>query len=69
MADQLLRRDSSEPPWTPEQLAEFAALLTDVNAAIALLSPEERAEYERCQQSVIDARRYAERHAHEIWIG
>lgn len=55
--------------WTREQLADMAALLIDVDACIALLPPEERAEYERCQQSVIDARAYAERHAHEYWIG
>lgn len=51
------------------RLAQLAAFLTDVRAAIALLPPEEQAEYDRCQQSVIDARHYAERHAHEHWIG
>lgn len=59
----------SASEMTPERLAEVAAVLVDVDACIALLPAEERAEYERCQQSVIDARRYAERHAHEHWIG
>lgn len=60
--EQLLHQSATE-------LAELAAVLIDVDAAVALLPPEERAEYARCQQSVIDARRYAERHAHEHWIG
>lgn len=51
------------------QLEQLAAVLIDVDACIALLPVEERAEYERCQQSVIDARDYAQRHAHEYWIG
>lgn len=54
--------------WT-EAFMRLNALLLDVDAAIEHLSPEERAEYHRCQQSVVDARDYAQRHAHEHWIG
>jgi hypothetical protein len=49
-------------------MAALAEILSDPDPG-RFLSAEERAEYERCQQSVIDARRYAERHAHEWWIG
>lgn len=51
------------------RLGRIAALLTDVNAALKYLPLEERAEYERCQQSVIDARDHAQRNAHKYWIG
>ncbi len=33
------------------------------------LSPDEVAEYKRCQRSVIDARRSAERNEGQRWIG
>lgn len=51
------------------RMEQFVALLTDVEGALSLLLPEERAEFERCQQSIIDARAYAQRHAHEFWVG
>ena len=50
-------------------LTKFMALLTTVEGVLSLLPPEEQAEYERCQRSIIDARAHAQRHAHEIWIG
>jgi CYTH domain-containing protein len=46
----------------------FEALLLDVNAVIAQLPLEEREEYERCQQSVVDARRHAVQHEGQLWI-
>jgi hypothetical protein len=51
-----------------KELQRLAALLCDVEAAIALLPEDERKRYTEAQQSVVDARRYAERHAHEHWI-
>ena len=56
----------SRQRWTDEELAELVDLLCNSDAG---LTPEEVAEYERCQQSVIDARRAAERDAHKFWIG
>jgi hypothetical protein len=53
---------------TPEELDALAALATDPEALIAALPEEEIAEYERCKQSVIDARRAGERIARETWI-
>lgn len=75
MADVLLRRGERPAHGgypgevVTRDLAKFMALLTTVEGVLSLLPPEEQAEYKRCQQSVIDARRYAERHAHEHWIG
>lgn len=54
--------------WTPEQLADMARVLSDPDAAMAALPEAERLEYERCKQSVIDARRAGGRIAHELWI-
>jgi hypothetical protein len=51
------------------RLERLADLLVDVDAAAQFLTPEECAEYERCRDSVIDARRYAERMAPFMWIG
>lgn len=50
-------------------LAEMARILTDPQAIRNALPPEEVAEYERCQQSVIDARRSAERNEGRRYIG
>lgn len=50
-------------------LDRFMHLLTTVEGVLSLLPPEERAEYERCQQSIIDARDHAQREAHKFWIG
>lgn len=52
-----------------EDLERLAALLADPDAAIALLPESEQQRYREAQESVIEARRYAQRHAHEIWIG
>jgi hypothetical protein len=53
----------------PEVDPRLIALVTDLDAACDALPQEEKEEYERCQQSVIDARRAAEREGREIWIG
>lgn len=55
--------------WTDEQLTEFAALLSDVEACIALLPEDEVRKYREAQESVIRARREGERLARELWIG
>jgi hypothetical protein len=40
----------------------------DVNACREYVTPEEWAEYERCRDSVIEARRAAERMAPFMWV-
>lgn len=54
---------------TAEQAAALFAILTVARDPARVLPPEEVAEYERCQQSVIDARRSAERNEGQRWIG
>jgi hypothetical protein len=51
------------------ELREFLSHLNEPGYIESFLSPEEVAEYKRCQQSVIDARRAGERIARELWIG
>lgn len=51
------------------KLEELAALLMDVEAAVERLPEAERQKYRDARDSVIAARRYAERHAGEHWIG
>lgn len=49
---------------------ELVAILSDPDVLAGKYLPqEEQDEYRRCQQSVVDARRYAEAYAHEhcIW--
>jgi hypothetical protein len=48
---------------------KLVAILTDLDAACDALPQEEKEEYERCQQSIVDARRAAEREGWHIWIG
>jgi len=55
--------DSDTPPLTPEQLADRAELLIDVQRATALRPPAERDRYEKAQDSVVEARRVAEARA------
>jgi mono/diheme cytochrome c family protein len=65
-------RGSGEPlikRMTDEQLAELAAVIMQVDDALASLSEEEQRAYREAQQSVIDARRAGERIARELWIG
>jgi hypothetical protein len=55
---------------SPVRLERLAALLTDPDVLAGKHLPqEEQEEYRRCQQSIIDARRHAEPHAHEhvVW--
>jgi hypothetical protein len=52
-----------------ERRAKLADLLSDLTKAEAALPQAERDRYRRAQQSVVDARRHAERTAHEHWIG
>lgn len=47
----------------------LVALLCNVEEAVKLLPLEEQEAYARAQQSIVDARDYAQRHAHEYWIG
>lgn len=49
--------------------ADVASLLDVLNHPEKYLPPEEIAEYERCRQSVIGARRYAERVEGQRWVG
>jgi hypothetical protein len=51
------------------RVERLADLLMDVEAAAQFLTPDERAEYERCRDSVIEARRHAERMAPFMWVG
>jgi len=53
---------------TDDQLLEVARLLSDPDAAAACLPDAERLEYERCQRSVVEARRYATIHAGEHYV-
>jgi hypothetical protein len=43
-------------------------ILSDPEAAVEALPESERRMYEECQQSVVDARRAAEREGASIWI-
>lgn len=58
-----------EQPLTRDELEELAALLISPAAIREFVSEEDWAEYERCRDSVIEARRHAEREGHNIWIG
>jgi hypothetical protein len=49
------------------QLQRLVKLVTNFEEAIKSLPQQEQDEYRRCQQSVIDARRYGERIAHTFW--
>lgn len=50
-------------------LEELAALLTDPEVLAGKYLPqEEQDEYRRCTESIIEARRYAEAHAHEFMV-
>jgi hypothetical protein len=51
----------------PDQ--ELVELLLDVKKATALLPEDERKAYEEAQESVVRARREAERWGHTHWIG
>lgn len=53
---------------TDEQFAVLAEALSDPDPG-RLLPAAERAEYERCCESVVEARRAGERIARELWIG
>lgn len=55
-------------PMTDAQMKKLVKVLSDPEAAMAALPQAEREAYERAQQSVVDARRYAEAHAHEHFI-
>lgn len=60
---------SDEAPLSDEaELDKLARLLSDPEAAAACLPQEEHEHYERCQRSVVEARRYAEAHAHEHYV-
>lgn len=51
-------------------IEELTAMITDPDVfAGKYLPQEEQDRYRAAQQSVIDARRYAEVHAHEHYIG
>jgi hypothetical protein len=50
-------------------MPEPEVLVLDLDAALQLLSDEEREEYERCKQSVVDARRSAVIHEGQLVIG
>lgn len=55
----------------PEQptLEELTAILTDPDVlAGKYLSQEERDEHRRCTESIVEARAYAQAHAHEHYI-
>lgn len=68
MPDRTVHRE--EPSVARETLdPQLVAALADPQAALDALPAAERAEYERCRQSVIDARREGERIARELWIG
>jgi hypothetical protein len=51
------------------ELERLASLLMNVDEATALLPEDERRRYAEARDSVIEARRAAERMAHEVWIG
>lgn len=53
---------------SPEQIEALKHMWADPEKVCRMLSPEEREEYQRAQQSVVDARNSAQRHAGEIWI-
>lgn len=55
--------------WPSPMDCELLRIFSDDEAAAASLSAEERTEYERCKQSVIDARRSAERNEGQRYIG
>lgn len=47
---------------------KLVEICADLDAAVAALPKAEQEEYERCQQSIVDARRAAESEGHRIWI-
>jgi hypothetical protein len=49
--------------------SKLIELLSSVEACRDLVSPEEWAEYERCRDSIVEARRAAERMAPFMWVG
>lgn len=51
------------------ELRLLVDLLVDPDKALELVSAEERAEFERCRDSIIEARRAGERTARDLWIG
>jgi hypothetical protein len=55
----------------PEEFEKLKGLLEGFVARdwTELLTPAELVEHKANLQSVVDARAYAEAHAHEIWIG
>ena len=48
---------------------QIAKVLLDVEAAVASLPEEEQRAYREAQQSIVDARRSAERIEGQLWIG
>jgi hypothetical protein len=63
----------SHQEWiSPDEFEKLKELLEGVGVrdwTAELLTPEELAEHKANLQSIVDARAYAEAHAHEIWIG
>lgn len=51
-----------------EAVKRVIELLSDSQKLEDALPPEEREMYERCQQSIVDARRYANQIEGQIWI-
>lgn len=60
------RQDGAAVSGPPEP--DLLAVLLDRGAAIAALPADERAEYERCQASIVEARRNANRVEGQLWI-
>lgn len=59
-------RDESSGP----ALGVLTAILTDPDVLAGKYLPqEEQDEHRRCLQSVVAARRFAEAHAHEFYVG
>ena len=54
--------------FTEEQARQLSRILADPSAVHKLLSPQEREEHLRCQQSVRDAIDHATREAPNHWV-
>lgn len=65
MTGQSLPEQSSSPTFE-----ELVAILTDSDVLAGKHLPQaEQDEHRRCVRSVVEARRWAEAHAHEFYVG
>lgn len=61
-------RKAARSHLTSEQIGQLVLLVADPETAFAALPPEEQAAYAKSVQSIIDAKRYAQQIAREIYI-